>query len=100
MAFAPDQVETAELLSKMTGTRTVQKASCNFSGSRFSPVMGHVMPLSNDQTVGLAEIYQQTSVRFLCMLIPSSPPRSFESRYFGQIPASLVRPILTVWGNE
>jgi type IV secretion system protein VirD4 len=42
IAFAPNQYETAELLSKMTGTKTVQKASYNFSGSRFSPVMGHV----------------------------------------------------------
>jgi len=42
VAFAPNQVETAELLSKMTGTTTVQKASFNFSGSRFAPVMSHV----------------------------------------------------------
>jgi type IV secretion system protein VirD4 len=42
IAFAPNQVETAELLSKMTGTQTVQKASYNFSGSRLSPVMGHI----------------------------------------------------------
>src|SRR5277367_4282681 len=42
IAFAPNQLETAELLSKMTGTQTVQKASYNFSGSRFSPVMGHM----------------------------------------------------------
>jgi type IV secretion system protein VirD4 len=42
IAFAPNQYETAELLSKMTGAKTVQKASYNFSGSRFSPVMGHV----------------------------------------------------------
>jgi type IV secretion system protein VirD4 len=42
IAYAPNQFETAELLSKMTGTRTVQKASFNFSGSRFSPVMSHV----------------------------------------------------------
>jgi type IV secretion system protein VirD4 len=42
IAFAPNQYETAELLSKMTGTTTVQKASYNFSGSRLSPVMGHV----------------------------------------------------------
>jgi type IV secretion system protein VirD4 len=42
VAFAPNQFETAELLSKMTGTATVEKASYNFSGSRFSPVMGHV----------------------------------------------------------
>jgi type IV secretion system protein VirD4 len=42
VAYAPNQVETAELLSKMTGTTTVQKASFNFSGSRFSPVMSHI----------------------------------------------------------
>jgi type IV secretion system protein VirD4 len=42
IAFAPNQVETAELLSKMTGTQTIEKASYNFSGSRFSPVMGHI----------------------------------------------------------
>jgi len=42
IAFAPNQVETADLLSRMTGTQTVQKASYNFSGSRFSPVMAHV----------------------------------------------------------
>ena len=42
IAFAPNQFETAELLSKMTGTTTVQKASYNFSGSQLSPVMGHV----------------------------------------------------------
>jgi type IV secretion system protein VirD4 len=42
IAFAPNQYETAELLSKMTGRKTVPKASYNFSGSRFSPVMGHV----------------------------------------------------------
>jgi type IV secretion system protein VirD4 len=42
IAFAPNQFETAELLSKMTGTTTVQKANYNFSGSRLSPVMPHI----------------------------------------------------------
>ena len=42
IAYAPNQYETAELLSKMTGITTVPKASYNFSGSRFSPVMPHV----------------------------------------------------------
>ncbi len=42
IAFAPNQFETADLLSKMTGTTTVEKASYNFSGSRLSPVMAHV----------------------------------------------------------
>jgi type IV secretion system protein VirD4 len=42
VAFAPNQYDTAELLSKMTGHTTVQKATFNFSGSRLSPVMNHV----------------------------------------------------------
>lgn len=41
-AYAPNQYDTAELLSKMTGTRTLQKASFNFSGSRLSPILDHM----------------------------------------------------------
>ena len=36
VAYAPNQLETAEVLSKMTGTKTIQKATFNFSGSRLS----------------------------------------------------------------
>jgi type IV secretion system protein VirD4 len=42
IAFSPIQIVTADLLSKMTGTATVQKASYNFSVSRWSPVMNHI----------------------------------------------------------
>jgi type IV secretion system protein VirD4 len=42
IAYAPNQLETAEVLSRMTGRKTVQKASFNFSGSRLAPIMGHV----------------------------------------------------------
>src|ERR1700744_3782753 len=42
IAFAPNQFETADLLSKMTGTTTISKANYNYSGSRFAPVMAHV----------------------------------------------------------
>ena len=42
IAFAPNQYETAELLSKMTGTQTIRKASFNFSGSRMSPVLDRI----------------------------------------------------------
>ena len=42
IAYAPNQLDTAEVLSKMTGTMTVQKASFNFSGSRLSPIMPHM----------------------------------------------------------
>jgi type IV secretion system protein VirD4 len=42
IAFAPNQYDTAELLSKMTGTKTVQKATYNFSGSRLAPIANHM----------------------------------------------------------
>jgi type IV secretion system protein VirD4 len=37
IAFVPNQQDTARLLSEMTGTTTVQKATYNFSGERLSP---------------------------------------------------------------
>jgi len=42
VAYAPNQYDTAELLSKMTGSKTVQKATFNFSGSRVSPILNHI----------------------------------------------------------
>ncbi len=42
IAYAPNQQDTKELLSEMAGKRTIQKASFNYSGSRMSPMMGHV----------------------------------------------------------
>lgn len=42
IAFAPNKLETAELLSKMTGTITIEKASFSFSGSRVSPILDHI----------------------------------------------------------
>jgi type IV secretion system protein VirD4 len=42
IAYAPNQLETAEVLSKMSGTKTVRRASFNYSGSRLAPVMPHV----------------------------------------------------------
>ena len=39
IAYAPNQYETAELLSKMAGNKTVKQASFNYSGSRFSVFM-------------------------------------------------------------
>jgi len=42
VAFAPNQYETAELLSKMTGVQTIKKASFTFSGSRMAPIPDHL----------------------------------------------------------
>lgn len=42
IAYAPNKVETAELISKMTGVATVQHTQRNFSGSRMAVVLQHV----------------------------------------------------------
>ena len=42
IAFAPNKIETAELLSKMTGSSTVAHTQRNFSGSRLSVVLNNV----------------------------------------------------------
>ena len=42
VAFTPNQLETAELLSRMTGTETIQKAAFAYSGSRGSTILNHV----------------------------------------------------------
>jgi type IV secretion system protein VirD4 len=42
IAFAPNKIETAELLSKMSGASTVSHTQRNFSGSRLSVMLNNV----------------------------------------------------------
>ncbi|MDR3734615.1 MAG: type IV secretory system conjugative DNA transfer family protein [Acidobacteriaceae bacterium] len=42
VAYTPNKIETGELLSKMTGTMTVQRAAMSFSGSRSSNIMTNI----------------------------------------------------------
>jgi type IV secretion system protein VirD4 len=42
VAYAPNQQDTCELLSKMTGVQTVPRASYSFSGSRYAPAQSHL----------------------------------------------------------
>ncbi|MDO5693508.1 MAG: IncP-type conjugal transfer protein TraG [Pseudomonadota bacterium] len=42
VAYAPNKIETAELLSKMTGTATIVKESTSYSGDRLQPMLGNV----------------------------------------------------------
>lgn len=49
IAYAPNKIETAELLSKMTGQATVTHTQRQYSGSRFAPVLQHVN--TNEQVV-------------------------------------------------
>jgi type IV secretion system protein VirD4 len=41
-AFAPNQLETAELLSRMAGKRTIERASFSYSGTRIAPILGQM----------------------------------------------------------
>jgi len=49
IAFAPNKIETAELLSKMTGQATVSYEQRNFSGNRLSIILNNVS--TNEQIV-------------------------------------------------
>lgn len=43
VAYAPNKVETAELLSKYCGVTTINKQQRSYSGSRLNPFLMHVM---------------------------------------------------------
>ena len=43
VAFAPNKIETAQLLSSMAGVMTVRKARRMYSGNRLAPWLSHVM---------------------------------------------------------
>lgn len=65
IAYAPNKIETAELLSKMAGTTTVVKSFTTTSGDRISVMLGHV-----------SESYQEVSRPLLtpdeCMRLPGA----------------------------
>jgi len=42
IAYAPNKIQTAELLSKMTGTTTIIKAQNSYSGDRLTPMLSNV----------------------------------------------------------
>ena len=41
VAYAPNQYDTAELLSNLSGTMTIERATVNYSGDRTAAVMKH-----------------------------------------------------------
>ncbi|MDY0215049.1 MAG: type IV secretory system conjugative DNA transfer family protein [Bacilli bacterium] len=65
IAYAPNKVETAEILSKMTGTTTVVKSFTTTSGGRISVMLNHV-----------SESFQEVSRPLLtpdeCMRLPGA----------------------------
>lgn len=65
IAYAPNKVETAEVLSKMSGTTTIVKSNITTSGKRTSLMLGNV-----------SESYQEVSRPLItvdeCMRLPSA----------------------------
>ncbi|MES9902169.1 MAG: type IV secretory system conjugative DNA transfer family protein [Sedimenticola sp.] len=64
IAFAPNKIETAELLSRMTGKTTVIKKSISSSGDRFGMVLGNV-------SESLQEIERPLLTADECMRLPA-----------------------------
>ncbi len=69
IAYAPNKVETAELLSKMTGTTTVVKSYTTTSGDRISVMLGQV-------TESLQEISRPLLTVDECMRLKSAKKAS------------------------
>jgi len=65
IAYAPNKVETAELLSKMSGTTTVVKSYTTTSGNRVSVMLGQV-------TESLQEISRPLLTPDECMRLPGA----------------------------
>ena len=65
IAYAPNKVETAELLSKMSGTTTVVKSYTTTSGNRVSVMLGQV-------TESLQEISHPLLTPDECMRLPGA----------------------------
>jgi len=61
IAYAPNKIETAELLSKMTGKATVTHTQRQYSGNRLAVVLQHVN--TNEQIVGRSLLEPDEAMR-------------------------------------
>lgn len=61
IAFAPNKIETAELVSKMTGKATVMHTQRQYSGNRLAVVLQHVN--TNEQIVGRSLLETDEAMR-------------------------------------
>ena len=78
VAYAPNKIETAELLSKLTGTTTVLKQSVSVSGKRLGPVLGQVQE-------SVQEVARPLLTPDECMRLPGAQKASDPSHPDGKI---------------
>lgn len=85
IAFAPNKIETAELLSKMTGQATVSQEQRSFSGTRLSVLLNNVS--TSTQVVQRALLTPDETMRLpdtdaLIFVAGSKPIYSKKIRYY------------------
>lgn len=109
VAYAPNKVETAQLLSTMAGLMTVKKARRMYSGNRLSPWLSHVMEAEEESQRPLItpdEVMRLPEDNALVFIAGERPIWAMKARYFadarlakraGTAPPARCEPIPHAW---
>ena len=83
--FAPNTIETAEMISRMLGQKTQFHEQRNFSGHRLSPWLGHLM-VSGQETgrplLTPSEVMELPETDSLVFVSGKPPIQAYKIRYF------------------
>lgn len=85
VAFAPNKVETAQLLSTMAGLATVRKGRRMYSGNRLAPWLSHVMESEEEMQRPLItpdEVMRLPEENALVFVAGERPIWAMKGRYF------------------
>jgi type IV secretion system protein VirD4 len=85
VAFAPNKVETAQLLSTMAGLATVRKGRRMYSGNRLAPWLSHVMESEDEMQRPLItpdEVMRLPEENALVFVAGARPIWAMKARYF------------------
>lgn len=83
--FAPNTVETAEVISRMLGHKTESLTKKNYGGNRFSPWLGHVSVSDHEIARPLltaGEVMELSENEELIFIAGMPPIRALKIRYF------------------
>ncbi|MCP5055140.1 MAG: IncP-type conjugal transfer protein TraG [bacterium] len=109
VAYAPNKVETAQLLSTMAGVMTVRKARRMYSGNRLSPWLSHVMEAEEESQRPLItpdEVMRLPEDNAIVFIAGERPIWAMKARYFadarlakraGLMPPDRCEPIPHGW---
>lgn len=83
--YAPNTVETAEIISRMLGQKTEIHQQRNYGGNRLSPWLGHVMVADQESARALltpAEVMELAKTDSLVFVAGYPPVRAKKLRFF------------------